>query len=85
MPRFLFEASYTVEGVKGLRRQGGSGRREAVATAAHSVGGRLEQFYFAFGDYDAIAVADSLTTPVPPRSRWPSVRQGVRPYAPWCS
>jgi uncharacterized protein with GYD domain len=58
MPRFLFEASYTVEGVKGLRRQGGSGRREAVARAAHSVGGRLEQFYFAFGDHDAFAVAD---------------------------
>ena len=58
MPRFLFEASYTVEGVKGLRRQGGSGRREAVARAAHSVGGRLEHFYFAFGEQDAFAVAD---------------------------
>lgn len=58
MPRFLFEASYTVEGLKGLRRQGGSGRREAVARAAQSVGGRLEHFYFAFGDHDALAVAD---------------------------
>ena len=58
MPRFLFEASYTVEGVKGLRRQGGSGRREAVARAAQSLGGRLEHFYFAFGDRDAYAVAD---------------------------
>jgi uncharacterized protein with GYD domain len=58
MPRFLFEASYTVEGLKGLRRQGGSGRREAVAKAAQSVGGRLEHFYFAFGDHDAFAVAD---------------------------
>jgi len=58
MPRFLFEASYTVEGVKGLRRQGGSGRREAVARAAQSVGGRLEHFYFAFGDHDAFAIAD---------------------------
>ena len=58
MPRFLFEASYTVEGVQGLRRQGGSGRREAVARAAQSVGGRLEHFYFAFGDHDAFAVAD---------------------------
>jgi uncharacterized protein with GYD domain len=58
MPRFLFEASYTTEGVKGLRRQGGSGRREAVARAAQSVGGRLEHFYFAFGDHDAFAVAD---------------------------
>src|ERR671912_1354663 len=58
MPRFLFEASYTVDGVKGLRRQGGSGRREAVANAARSVGGRLEHFYFAFGEHDAIAIAD---------------------------
>src|ERR671919_2661213 len=58
MPRFLFQASYTVEGVKGLRRVGGSGRREAVARAAHSVGGRLEHFYFAFGEHDAFAVAD---------------------------
>ena len=58
MPRFLFEASYTTDGVKGLRLQGGSGRREAVARAAHSVGGRLEHFYFAFGDHDAFAVAD---------------------------
>ena len=58
MPRFLFEASYTVEGVRGLRRQGGTGRREAVARAAQSVGGRLEHFYFAFGDHDAYAVAD---------------------------
>jgi uncharacterized protein with GYD domain len=58
MPRFLFAASYTVEGVAGLRRQGGSGRREAVARAAHSVGGRLEHFYFAFGEHDVFAVAD---------------------------
>jgi uncharacterized protein with GYD domain len=58
MPRFLFQAAYTVEGLKGLRRQGGSGRREAVARAARSLGGRLEHFYFAFGDDDAYAVAD---------------------------
>jgi uncharacterized protein with GYD domain len=58
MPRFLFEASYTAEGVTGLRRQGGTGRREAVARAAQSVGGRLEHFYFAFGEHDAFAVAD---------------------------
>jgi uncharacterized protein with GYD domain len=42
-----------VEGVKGLKGQGGSSRRDAVAKAAASVGGRLERFYFAFGDHDA--------------------------------
>jgi uncharacterized protein with GYD domain len=55
MPRFLFEASYTVEGLKGLRRQGGSGRQEAVAKAAQSVGGRLDQSAAAF----ALAVSEA--------------------------
>ena len=58
MPKFLFEASYTAEGVKGVQREGGSSRREAVARAAESVGGRLERFYFAFGDHDAFVIAD---------------------------
>jgi len=58
MPKFLFEASYTLEGVKGLQREGGSSRRDAVARAAESVEGRLERFYFAFGEHDAIAIAE---------------------------
>ena len=58
MPKFLFEASYTVEGTKGLQHEGGSSRRDAVAKAVQSVGGRLEHFYFAFGDHDAFAIAD---------------------------
>lgn len=58
MPKFLFEASYTVEGVKGLQREGGSSRRDAVSKAAESVGGRLERFYFAFGDHDAFVITD---------------------------
>jgi uncharacterized protein with GYD domain len=58
MPKFLFEGSYTVEGTKGLQREGGSRRRNAVAKAVESVGGRLERFYFAFGDHDAFVIAD---------------------------
>jgi uncharacterized protein with GYD domain len=58
MPKFLFEASYTLEGIKGVQSAGGSSRREAVAQVAESVGGRLEAFYFAFGDRDAYVIAD---------------------------
>jgi uncharacterized protein with GYD domain len=58
MPKFLFEGSYTVEGTKGLQREGGTSRRNAVAKAVESVGGRLERFYFAFGDHDAFVIAD---------------------------
>jgi uncharacterized protein with GYD domain len=58
MPRFMFEASYTVDGVRGVRGAGGSSRRDAVAQVAESVGGRLEAFYFAFGDCDAYVIVD---------------------------
>jgi uncharacterized protein with GYD domain len=58
MPKFLFEASYTQDGVKGIQSSGGTSRREAVAQVAESVGGRLESFHFAFGDRDAYVVVD---------------------------
>jgi uncharacterized protein with GYD domain len=58
MPKFLFRASYTVDGVKGVQSAGGSSRRDAIARVAESVGGRLESFYFAFGDRDAYVTAD---------------------------
>ena len=58
MPKFLFEASYTTEGAKGVQSAGGSSRRDAVAKVAESVGGKLERFYFAFGDTDAYVVVD---------------------------
>ncbi len=58
MPKFLLEASYTLEGAKGLESAGGSSRRDAVADVAKSVGGRLESFHFAFGDHDAYVIVD---------------------------
>jgi len=58
MPKYLFQASYTQRGVEGIRSQGGTSRREAVAAAAQGLGGSLESFYFAFGDADSYTVAD---------------------------
>jgi uncharacterized protein with GYD domain len=56
--KYLFEASYTLDGVKGIQSAGGSSRRDAVAKVAESVGGSLESFYFAFGDCDAYVIVD---------------------------
>jgi uncharacterized protein with GYD domain len=58
MPKFLIEASYTVDGVRGVQSAGGSSRRDAVAKVAESVGGSLESFYFGFGDSDAYVIVD---------------------------
>lgn len=58
MPKFLFEAMYTQDGVKGVRTAGGTSRRDAVAQVAESVGGKLDSFHFAFGERDAYVIAD---------------------------
>ena len=58
MAKYLIEASYTVEGVKGVQSAGGSSRRDAIAAVAQGVGGRLESFYFAFGERDVYTVLD---------------------------
>jgi len=58
MPKYLIEASYTRQGVEGVRAEGGTSRRDAVIQAARSVGGQLETFYFAFGAHDAVIVVD---------------------------
>jgi uncharacterized protein with GYD domain len=58
MPKYLIEASYTTEGVKGVQSAGGSSRRDAIAALAESAGGQLESFYFAFGERDVYTVVD---------------------------
>ncbi len=59
MPKYLYQGSYTFEGVKGLLKDGGSKRRAAAQQAIESVGGKLDAFYFAFGTNDAILIIDA--------------------------
>lgn len=58
MPKYLIEASYTAEGVEGVRSKGGTSRSEAVQETVKSLGGKLESFYFAFGDHDAHVIVE---------------------------
>jgi uncharacterized protein with GYD domain len=59
MAKYLITASYTADGVKGLMKDGGSKRQQAAEAAIKSVGGRMEAFYFAFGEHDAIVLIDA--------------------------
>lgn len=59
MAKYLIAASYTAEGARGLLKDGGSKRRQAAAEAIKSAGGKLEAFYFAFGDTDAYVIVDA--------------------------
>jgi len=58
MPKYLFEASYTAEGLKGLLKDGGSKRREDLQESVKQLGGTLEAIYFAFGDEDVFSIVD---------------------------
>ena len=58
MAKYLFEANYVGGGIKGLMREGGTKRRDALVEALKSVGGSLESFYYAFGETDVLGVFD---------------------------
>jgi uncharacterized protein with GYD domain len=58
MPKFLIKATYTSDGARGLLKEGGSKRRAAVQKIIEAAGGKMEVFYYAYGDDDAFIIAD---------------------------
>ena len=58
MAKYLIVATYPAEGTKGVLDKGGSARRTAVETMVAGLGGRVESFYFAFGEDDVYAILD---------------------------
>ncbi len=57
MAHYLIQASYSKEGI-GQLLANPQDRAAAVRPVIEGMGGKLESFYFAFGDYDVIAVAE---------------------------
>lgn len=58
MPRYMWKANYTREGLLGVLEEGGTGRRKAIETLAASLGGHLEALYFAFGGTDVYVIGE---------------------------
>jgi uncharacterized protein with GYD domain len=58
MPKYLFEATYTAEGVRGLKQAGAASRVAAVSDMCAGLGGSVDSFHFAFGGVDAFVVCD---------------------------
>ena len=58
MPKYLLKASYNAEGVRGVMKEGGSKREAAARALVESLGGKVESFYFAYGDADAVVICD---------------------------
>ena len=58
MGKYLIKGSYSTEGVKGVLKEGGSGRAAAVEQLAGGLGGSVESLYFAFGTSDVYVIVD---------------------------
>jgi uncharacterized protein with GYD domain len=58
MAKYLLEVSYTVDGVRGVLKEGGTGRRAAVEHLIESAGGSVEAMYFVFGKDDVVIIVD---------------------------
>jgi uncharacterized protein with GYD domain len=58
MPKIMVKASYNADGIRGLIKEGGTGRRAAVQKLIEGLGGKIEAFYFAYGEYDAYVIVD---------------------------
>ena len=58
MPKYLFQADYTLEGIAGLQREGGTGRRAMFQEMFAEMGGTLEAFYYGFGADDLYMIVE---------------------------
>jgi uncharacterized protein with GYD domain len=58
MAKYLIEASYSAEGLKGLQKDKASGRKQAITKLVEGLDGKVEAMYFALGEHDVILVVD---------------------------
>lgn len=58
MPKYMWQVSYTIDGIRGLVKQGAVDRAAQIGQITAANGGTVEGFYFAFGDTDAYVIAD---------------------------
>jgi len=59
MAKYLFEGRYNAEGIKGVLKEGGSGRKAAFEAALKGLGGHIEAMYYAFGDTDVYVIVEA--------------------------
>jgi len=58
MPKYLIEANYSAEGLRGLAKDKATGRQAVIDKAVTALGGRLESLYYALGETDVFLVCD---------------------------
>jgi uncharacterized protein with GYD domain len=58
MPRYLWKVDYSVEGMRGIVKDGAASRVAFIDKLVSNLGGHLESFDFAFGHPDVYVIAE---------------------------
>ena len=58
MPKYLLEVNYSLEGIRGVRAQGGTARVAAATELIESLGGTIQSFNSTFGGADVYLIAN---------------------------
>ena len=58
MPRYLWKVDYSVEGLRGVVKEGAASRSAFIDKLVSNLGGHLESFDFAFGHPDLYMIAE---------------------------
>jgi uncharacterized protein with GYD domain len=58
MAKYLAMVNYTAEGMKGILKEGGTGRKVAIERLFQSLGGTVESIYYALGETDLFIIID---------------------------
>jgi uncharacterized protein with GYD domain len=56
--KYMLKVNYTLEGTKGLLKEGGSSRRAKVGKVVEGLGGKVEAWYYALGETDLFVILD---------------------------
>jgi uncharacterized protein with GYD domain len=58
MAKYMFKVSYSVEGMRGVLKEGAANRANFIEKMIADLGGRMEAFHFAFGETDVFCIAE---------------------------
>jgi len=59
MPKYLISVSYSAEGARGVLKEGGSSRKALIEQLVANAGGKVEAFYFSFGEHDVHVISEA--------------------------
>jgi uncharacterized protein with GYD domain len=56
MPKYMYKVAYSVEGMRGVTKEGAASRADFIGKLVANLGGQMESFHFAFGETDAYVI-----------------------------